>query len=76
MFCLCCLNSPTCILCTSGCVSGAILYGAGAVGEPHIEELQWDEWNLREAFACCEREGEEGDVLLLTTEIGLTCLTL
>jgi hypothetical protein len=64
--CLCCPNSATCILCASGCISGAVLFGAGAVREPHVEELQWDEWNLREASACLEREGEEGDVLLLT----------
>uniref|UniRef100_A0A8R7R770 Piwi domain-containing protein n=1 Tax=Triticum urartu TaxID=4572 RepID=A0A8R7R770_TRIUA len=70
--CLCCSNSPTCVLRASGCVPGAVLHGAGAVGEPHVEELQWDEWYLGEAFARCEREGEEGDVLLLTEGLVLT----
>ena len=60
------LNSPSCILRTPGSIPGSVLHGTRDVREPDFEELQWHEWSLGEAPACCEGEGEKGDVLLLT----------
>uniref|UniRef100_A0ACD5Z0F6 Uncharacterized protein n=1 Tax=Avena sativa TaxID=4498 RepID=A0ACD5Z0F6_AVESA len=72
--CFCC---AACLLCSSGCIPGTFLHGPRYAGKPLGEELQRHKQNHHEDYAGGEREGEEGDVLLLTREKNwhLTCYT-